>query len=332
MKPKIIFAYFFLITLLWINFYFNKFEWLIKIIIYIFIYFLIFYLFHIVWSKIKKIPSKSIKEYINIFLYKISVLITLLSIIIWSFTYYNNEISPAKMPEYTISNWEKIVRFQAMSHIWTSDFYETVKNNLISSKKDWFVYFYEWVKPWTKENLEKFNKAIWIKFDPDLYKNFSKLYWIANQDQNTFIWLENNLDFNVDLNMDQIIEEYEKNPQKEEATKLPIDANKEILSALSELNEKELKILVYVNQSILNFIIKSDGLKDAITNNFWNKELFYVILHKRNEVLAKWIIESKYNKIYTTYWLLHFEWVLKLLQENDKRWKIINYNALYPIQ
>jgi len=101
--------------------------------------------------------------------------------------------------------------------------------------------------------------------------------------------------------MDQIMEEYEKNPQQEESTKLPIDANKEILNSLAGLNEKELKILVYINKSLLNFIIKSDGLKDVITNNFSNKELFDVILHKRNEIVSNEIITSKYNKIYTTY-------------------------------
>ena len=236
------------------------------------------------------------------------------------------------MPEYTISNGQKTVTFQAMSHIWTSEFYEQIKNNLIKYKNDWSVYFYEWVKPWTKENLNKFNNAIWIKFDPDLYENFSKLYWVTNQDQNSFIWLVNNLDFNVDLNMDQIIEEYEKNPSKNESNKLPMDANKEIVNSLAELNEKELNVLVYINQAILNFIIKIYNLKNIIKNNFWNKELFYVILHKRNEILANWIIESEYNKIYTTYWLLHFEWVLKLLQENDDNWKITKYNSSYPIQ
>jgi len=35
----------------------------------------------------------------------------------------------------------------------------------------------------------------------------------------------------------------------------PIDANKEIIKTLSTLNEKELKILVYLNQAILNMII-----------------------------------------------------------------------------
>lgn len=332
MNKKNIFTYSILIILLSISFYFNSIKWIISFIASLTIYFSIFYLFHIIWKKIKWAEITKWNKYLLNFLYKVFLLIIILFVILWSFTYYNNEINPANMPEYTISNWEKKVVFQAMSHIWTNEFYSSITSNLIKSKNEWFVYFYEWVKPWKPENLEKFNKAIWIKFDPELYENFSKLYWVWNQDQSKFIWLVNNLDFNIDLNMDQIIEEYEKNPSKNESTSLPMDANKEIVNSLAWLNQRELNVLVYLNQAILNFIIKSDGLKDAITNNFSNKELFNVILGKRNEILAEWIIESEYNKIYTTYWLLHFKWVLELLQENDSNWKIIDFNNYYPIQ
>jgi hypothetical protein len=68
--------------------------------------------------------------------------------------------------------------------------------------------------------------------------------------------------------------------KKEEASKkkTPIDINSQIIKTLSELNERELKLLVYINKSILNFIIKSDKLQSLITENFANKELFKIIL------------------------------------------------------
>jgi hypothetical protein len=37
-----------------------------------------------------------------------------------------------------------------------------------------------------------------------------------------------------------------------------INASEQILNELSSLNDKELKILIYVNQAILNVIIKND--------------------------------------------------------------------------
>jgi hypothetical protein len=57
--------------------------------------------------------------------------------------------------------------------------------------------------------------------------------------------------------MDEIMNLYEEKTgnQKNDEEKIPLDVNKEIINTLSELNEKQLKILVYVNQAILNFII-----------------------------------------------------------------------------
>jgi len=106
--------------------------------------------------------------------------------------------------------------------------------------------------------------------------------------------------------MDQIVESYNKKietekPEKNLQDKLPIDANAQILYTLSKLNEKELKLLVYINKSILNLIIKDEKLQSILTENFANKQLFDVILNKRNEVLTKAINESKYDKIFITY-------------------------------
>jgi len=262
----------------------------------------------------------------------------IITVIIWWLAYYFNEISPAPMPEFTLYNWEKTVKFQAMSHIWTETFYKTIVKNITKYKEEWWVYFYEWVKSGTKENAEKFNKAIWITFDQNLYKNFSKLYWVSNQDNRDFIWLVNDLDFNVDLNMDEIMKLYDKKIEaktkwkKEFKSKIPLDANKTIIETLSKLNDRELKVLVYINQAILNFIIGSEWTKNFLKNNFTNTDLFDVILGKRNEVISNAIIKSKYKKIYITYWLLHFKWVFKLLKENNPNWRIYSENNLYPIK
>jgi len=277
-------------------------------------------------------------DFIQYFLYRVSILMIIVTITLWSLAYFFNEIFPAPMPEYTISNWTKVVKFQAMSHIWTQKFYDQIRNNIIKHKKDWWIYFFEWVKPWTKESEEKFNKAIWIQFDDELYKNFSKLYWVVNQDNKDFLWLVNDLDYNIDLNMDEIVKLYEEKINKKEdpsdifENKLPLDANKVILETLAELNDRQLKILVYINQAILNFIIWNDTTQDFLTNNFANTDLFDVILGKRNEVLSEAIINSKSNNIYITYWLLHFDWVMEMLVENDSKWQVINENNLYPIK
>jgi hypothetical protein len=68
------------------------------------------------------------------------------------------------------------------------------------------------------------------------------------------------------------------NDEKNGKNNIPVDANKLILETLSQLNEKELKILVYINQAILNFIISNETTQSFLTENFSNKELFEVIL------------------------------------------------------
>ena len=98
------------------------------------------------------------------------------------------------------------------------------------------------------------------------------------------------------------------------------------------MNNKELKILRYINKGLLNFIIESDATKNLVLDNFSNKTLFKIILDKRNDVISDKIVNSEHKKIYITYWLLHFEWVLKNLQKDDKKWKVTKTKYLYPIQ
>lgn len=306
---------------------------IIEFILSLTFYTLIFYFFHYLWTKFRKKPIMYIYDFINYFLNRVAVLLIVLISIIWWGAILSNEVFPAPMPEYTITDWKKIVKFQAMSHIWNQKFYEQIVKNLTEFKKDWWVYFYEWVKPWTKENWDKFNKAMWMNFDKDLYKNFSKLYWVTHQDNSIFMWLVNDKDFNVDLNMDQIVTLYEEKTKwkPEYESKIPLDANKTILDTLAWLNDKQLKILVYINQAILNFIIWSDKTQWILTDNFTNKDLFDVILWKRNEILSNAIIKSDHEKIYITYWLLHFKWVFELLKKNNPNWQITSTRNYYPI-
>jgi len=149
-----------------------------------------------------------------------------------------------------------------------------------------------------------------------------------------FLWVVNNLDFNIDLSIDEIMDLYKKKNISNNVKKKyspPINANKEIINTLSQMNEKELKILIYLNQAILNLIISNDNIQWAMSANFVNKELFDVILNERNKILVSEIQKSNYEKIYITYWLLHFKWVFEELKKQDPKWEIIETKYLYPI-
>ncbi len=328
---KIIFSTIILFCVAIFSFYLHSIIWVLNLIASLWIYTIIFYLFSIAWRKLRKKELVPSGIFIQNFLYSVSWMILILSSLLFGTSYYFNSINPASMPLYTISNGEKIVKFQTMIHIAKPNFYEKVKENLINFKKEWAVYFFEWVKAWKKENHEKFNKALWIKFDENLYKNLSKLYWVSMQNNKEFLWLVNDKDFNIDISMDEIIAFYDKKDLWEKNLKAPLDANKEIIKVLSKLNEKELKILVYFNQAILNALIWNKYIL-AQMENASNKELFEVILWERNNILANEILNSPHKKIFITYWKLHFEGVFNILKQKDNNWKIIKEEKFYPIK
>jgi len=315
-------------------FYISWISWLLSLIFSMCIYLLLAYWIYTIWKSLRKKVALNFVDFWKYFLYKVSLWLLLSIVILWGLSYYKNEISPTPMPTYFLSNWEKKVVFQAMSHIWSESFYKTIQKSLKQKKHNWYVYYFEWVKPWTQQNMNKFNEAIWVKFDKDLYENFSKLYWVVHQDNSIYIGLVNNKDYNVDLSIDEIMKFYKGKEDKKQKYKNTesIDINSEIVKTLTSLNNKELSILRYINKALLNFIIWSENTQNIVMDNFANKKLFDIILDKRNEVLSKKIIESRNKKIFITYWLLHFKWVFELLQKSDSNWKITKITYLYPIQ
>jgi hypothetical protein len=329
-KNKIYYLSFWII--LWLIYYIWGIINILSFLISLFIYWSIFFLLYFIFHTIKK--SNDILNYKNFlieFIKKISLSFLIIIIFLWFFWYYQNIAYPAKMPQFTITNWKKTVVFQSMAHIWSPDFYENIKKEIIKYKKQWYVYFYEWVKPWTKENMQDFNKALWIQFDKDTYKNFSKLYWVVNQDNTIFLWLVNNQDFNVDLSIDEIIKLYkqaikDKNKEniKKELPKEVININKEVVNSLATLNEKELIIFRFINKAFLNLIMKNDTIQDSLMKNFSNKTLLDIILEQRNKNIVENIYSNSNEKIFITYWLLHFNWVLELLRQKDPNWKIVS--------
>lgn len=336
MKIKLIFSSIVLALILLFNIYLRGFIWLLSFLIIIWFYLIIAYLIYSLWKKIRKKELMAFEKFAENFLFSLSVIFFLTFWIIWSFVFVINEFFPAKMTEYTLSNWEKTIKFQEMVHIWKEDFYNNIINNLISYKEDWWVYFYEWVRPGSEESQEKFNQALNIKFDNSLYENISKLYWVTFQDNSKFFYLVNDLDFNFDLSMDEIVELYDQKnltwPTESKLGDSVYDVWAEAIKTLSKLNDRELKVINYVTKSMLNFLMKNTSILNWLTNSYSNENLFKVILDERNKVLVDAIIESEFNKIYITYWALHFDWVYELLKATDSNWKIIEENFYYPFK
>ncbi len=339
-KKQILTLVILLLIFLW-SYFISWIYSVINVSVTLFIYSLFLYIFYWWYKKIKEKNYNffSLEHYsifLNIFLYRISSLFLVALIFIWWFSYYQNEVSPAKMPIYTLSNGEKTIIFHWMSHIGTENFYNQVKENIKKYKEDGYVYYFEGVRPGSQENHEAFDKALGVKFDETTYQNMSKLYGLVNQNNELFLWLINNLDFNVDISIDDVMEKYESIKSKAWISNrnynAPLDAGELIGNELSKLTPRELTILRYINKSFINMIVKSEWLQQSIQNNFSNKELFAVILDERNKVIAEKIISSQDTKIIMTYWLLHFEWIFQLLKQHDIKWKIEKIDYLFPLK
>lgn len=274
----------------------------------------------------------SYSSFFSYFIYKAAIYLSITLLIWGSFSYYQNHISPATLPQHTLSNGEQTLIFQTMSHIASKEFYNNIVSEITTAKKQWYVLYYEWVTPGSEENNEDFKKALGVDLWEDVYKNFSKLYGITAQNNNDLLWLVNNLDYNVDVSIDTVMDLYRSRVNTSQVSSnlsLPKneniqDINSQIIEKLGSLSQRELIVLRYINQSILNFIIKNEWLRNFIITNIANKDIFSVILDDRNEYLVEEILTRKDEKIFITYGLMHFHWVLKLLQREDPRWKIIN--------
>ena len=339
----------------------SGFKWLLYIFISIFVYFIIYFIFSALYIKYVKKDFIQVWEIFKIFLYKISIMILIIFTIVWWFLYYNNSISPASLQIYKISSDEKEIIFQTMSHIWTKKFYKQVEENIIDAKKKWYVLFYEWVKLEKKEKEmlsddEKIKRKILWKYsksfqkqkklqddfnkalDIILYKKFSKLCGLVVKNNQQFLWLINNKDFNIDLSLEEILKIYKQKIKNKKQTKKSINLdkvegiNKKILNLLKNVNKKELKVLVWVNRWIMNFIVKNDNFRKKILELSGKQDIMWVILDNRNKYLVKEILNSKHKKIIIIYWMMHFEWVFEELRKADKTWKIDSKEEIFFIK
>jgi len=214
-----------------------------------------------------------------------------------------------------------------MAHIATKSFYSSVENNIRAAKQNGYVLYFEWVTPGTQENSEAFDRALGIQLWPDTYENLSTLYGTEAQDNEQFLNIINNKDYNIDISVDTIMEIFNEKNTLSGDTGLSdeiYDVSEELFSRLSELNDRELSIMRFMNQAFLNLIMKNNGLRDGIIENFWNTDIFSVILDDRNVHIVDEIIDRQDEKIFIIYGLMHFEWVYELLKASDPNWKIID--------
>lgn len=292
----------------------------------------LFYLVRVFYCWVARKDFPKARDFALAYVRKIGTFVLALTIVLGSFVYYQNEIDPAKLPEYTISNGEKTVRFRGMAHIASEKFYAGVKEDLANARKDGYVLFYEGVKPGTPENTKKFDVLMGFKFDKNLYSAMSKLYGLVPQNQAEIAGTPGPKDRNVDVSIDDIIASYEKRrgtvsgdakpSAPTETEELTANFSEELVKEAEALNPRELAAIRYLNRAVMSMVIKNRDAGEAAFAGLGKVDLFSSILHDRNVVLAGAIASSEEKKIFVTYGLLHFDGTFYLLQEKDPRWKM----------
>lgn len=190
------------------------------------------------------------------------------------------------------SNGEKNIRFVPMAHISTKEFYKDVVRVITESKKNDFVLFYEFVDigKASDEEQRKIRKLVGFIPSPEGYeKMLDKLSdeRLVAQDNDQFLGLVNQKDFNADVAPQDVVNTYEKMYGSLVLTET--DLNTPLTETIKDIEPK--------------------------------KQTMRVLLDFRNEYLANEIDKSKYKNIIVLYGAKHEKGLLKDLKKLDGDWK-----------
>lgn len=106
-------------------------------------YGILFYAARILYGYVFRKDFPRFLDFFRTYVRRIGAIVFAVGFSIGAFAAYQNEIDPAKLPEYVISNGEKTVRFRAMAHIGSQGFYDAVKTDIAQARSEGYVLFYE---------------------------------------------------------------------------------------------------------------------------------------------------------------------------------------------
>lgn len=288
------------------------------------------YLLFLKYIKKIEFTKSNLLIYTKKFIFRIFISISVWIALIASFIIYQNKINPVELKTYTLINEKenRIIKFQEMAHLASPSFYETVKNRIKETKSNSWVLYFEWVKPANNpENLEKFNSLMWIKFWKETYKELNLLYGLKAQNNEEFLNLINDKDYQADVSFDDIINYFEENKYiiKDFKDSESIDISP-ILKEFKERYGFALSFIQLYNKSLINFMVKHQSLREFVMKQINKEDFFDIIINYRSEHLAKEIVKNKSDKdIFIIYGMEHYKSFLEYLNKLDgNNWKEIN--------
>lgn len=281
----------------------------------------------IITHSLKKSPTTFRHSFTQSFLVISSSIGVITSMFVWLIAYHN--YNPASLSDVTIENGSGSVVFLQMSHIASSEFYRQKQEKIYHLSQSGYTILYEWVKPGSQENHDKFDAYMWFQFTDTLYDSIALLTWFEAQDNDMlFGWVPKDSLVSVDLSIDQIVSIIgDSSPIV--SWELP-DIDKELWTVLANINDRDKKILNYIFKWFLNWTLKNSG--DIETSLMQSEKVwvFRAIIEKRNDPIVAYIQDNPDKKIAIVYGGLHFNWVYAWLQKLSDKRNILKIEQTYP--
>lgn len=256
------------------------------------------------------------------------------------------QTGPTALPLATLVNGQKTVVFQGMQHVASEDFYKSIVFDLEKALVDGYTLFYEGVQPvpgradlndWFNKTLRGSNtdlSASYIKLADQCGLKFQLTYFeplLADQT------IHPSHHVTADVNYLEMKAEYDRLLREDPAFAAAIaaksaqakqgkdeDSMLPLLESLSSATAEQKKLIGIVCRGVLGMAV-SGMLDDE------HDPKQRVILDFRNKVLARFVTESKAEKIYITYGAAHFPGFFAELQKLDPRFRIQSVKGVRPM-
>jgi hypothetical protein len=271
----------------------------------------------------------------------------LASLPVWYLAFWVQS-GPTAVPLATLSNGQKTVVFQGMQHIGSEDFYKSVVFDLEQALTDGYTLFYEGVTPVAgrPELTDWFNETLrGTKQDLSAgYKNMAEQCGLSFQ-LNYFDPIKADMAIHpsrhitADANFLEMKTEYDRLMREDPgfAAAMAAKAAKTkqaksdsgdpfggILDYLIQATPEQKKLAGIVCRGVLGMAVSGSLGEEKDPAN-------RVIVDFRNQTLARFVADSKADKIYITYGAAHFPGFLAELKKRDPAFAVRSVKGVRPM-
>ncbi|MBP9779726.1 hypothetical protein KBD33_03845 [Candidatus Gracilibacteria bacterium] len=217
-----------------------------------------------------------------------------------------------------------------MSHIASDSFYRDKHESIRKLSEGNVVFLIEGVGSGSEESHDRFNQSLGFQFDRDLYPTLAQIAGLSVQSGSVlFDGIAGEKLINIDMNIDEIAGLLPPVATLSGTLTPPVINLSGELRALETLSQSESEFLESIFRAFLNWSIVNMADIDRISLAD-KKELFDIILGKRNQKIVDYIVANPNKDIVIVYGALHYPGIMQSLVYHDKKWKIENYTNHAP--